>query len=275
MIRLGHQRDSRPGDQRLGVLARSHEAELRLPAVETFWIIAMAVLWGVGAGLLIPRAAYRLSVLPDEPWRAACPAGHPLAGIAGGWLGRARCADGDSYGPSVPIIAAVSAVACAVLAAATGARPELAVWLLLAPACVLLAVVDFASHRLPDVLTLPLAAATLVLLGIGALLSSADGSWTSALLGSLVLGACYFALFLLSKGFGFGDVKLAFVLGAVLGWYGWGIVLVGTFAGYLLGALYGIVLMLAGRGGGKTRIPFGPFLVAGAFAGVLMGSCTR
>ncbi|MEU1193061.1 A24 family peptidase [Streptomyces sp. NPDC005859] len=207
----------------------------------------MAVLWGAGVGLLIPRAAYRLSVPPDEPWRAACPAGHLLAGIAGGWLGRARCADGDSYGPSVPIIVAVSTVACAALAAATGARPELVVWLLLAPAGVLLAVVDFASHRLPDVLTLPLAAAALVLLGVAALLSGAGGSWTSALLGSLILGACYFALFL--KGFGFGDVKLALALGTVLGWYGWAIVLVGTFVGYLLGALYGIALMLAGSPG--------------------------
>lgn len=240
--------------------------------METFWITAMAVLWGAGVGLLIPRAAYRLSVPPDEPWRAACPAGHPLAGIAGGWLGRARCADGDSYGPSTPIVAAVSAGACAVLAAATGARPEMVVWLLLAPAGVLLAVVDFASHRLPDVLTLPLAAAALVLLGVGALLSGADGSWTSALLGALILGACYFALFLISKGFGFGDVKLALVLGAVLGWYGWAIVLVGTFVGYLLGALYGIALMFAGRAGRETRIPFGPFLLAGAFAGVLLGS---
>ncbi|WP_454314506.1 prepilin peptidase [Streptomyces phaeoluteigriseus] len=232
----------------------------------------MAVLWGAGAGLLIPRAAYRLSVPPDEPWRSACPAGHPLAGIAGGWLGRARCSDGDAYGPSAFLVAAVSAVVCAVLAAATGARPELVVWLLLAPAGVLLAVVDFASHRLPDVLTLPLAAAALVLLGVAALLSCADGSWTSALLGSLILGACYFVLFLISKGFGFGDVKLALVLGAVLGWYGWAIVLVGTFAGYLLGALYGIALMLAGQAGRDTRIPFGPFLLAGAFAGVLLGS---
>ncbi|GHE63654.1 hypothetical protein GCM10017771_87080 [Streptomyces capitiformicae] len=65
-------------------------------------------------------------------------------------------------------------------------------------------------------LTLPLAAATLVLLGGAALLPDPDGSWASALLGSLLLGACFFVLCLISKGFGFGDVKLALVLGAVL-----------------------------------------------------------
>ncbi|MBY8844629.1 A24 family peptidase [Streptomyces sp. SP2-10] len=240
--------------------------------METFWITAMAVLWGGGGGLLIPRAAYRLSVPPDEQWRTACPGGHPLAGVASGWLGRARCTDGDSYGPSAPLVAAVSAVVCAVLAAATGARPELVVWLSLAPVGVLLAAVDVASHRLPDVLTLPLAAAALVLLGVTALLSGAGGNWTSALLSSLILGVCYFVLFLISKGFGFGDVKLAFVLGAVLGWYGWVIVLVGTFAGYLLGALYGIGLMLLGRADRMSSIPFGPFLLAGTLVGVLLGS---
>uniref|UniRef100_UPI00292CBC40 prepilin peptidase n=1 Tax=Clavibacter michiganensis TaxID=28447 RepID=UPI00292CBC40 len=87
-----------------------------------------------------------------------------------------------------------------------------------------------------------------------------------------ILGVCYLVLFLLSKGIGFGDVKLALVVGAVLGWYGWAMVLVGTFAGYLLAALYGIGLMLAGRADRTSRIPFGPFLLAGTLAGVLMGS---
>lgn len=240
--------------------------------METIWITAAAALWGAGTGALIPRAAYRLSVPPDEPWRTACPAGHPFTGAGNGWLGRPRCADGDAYGPNTPTFAVVVAVVCAVLAAATAARPELVVWLLLTPVSVLLAAVDFAAHRLPDVLTLPLATATLVLLGGAALLPDAGGSWTAALLGSVTLGACYFVLFLLSKGFGFGDVKLALALGAVLGWYGWPIVLIGTFAGYLLGALYGIALILAGRAGRATRIPFGPFLLAGAFAGLLLGS---
>jgi len=235
-------------------------------------IIAAAVLWGCGTGLLISRPAYRLSVPPEEPWRSACPAGHPFTGTRGGWLGRARCAAGDTYGPSALSVASTTAVVCALLAAATGARPELVVWLLLTPAAVLLATVDFAAHRLPDVLTLPLAAAALVLLGVAAVLPGASGSWTSAMFGSLILGACYFVLFLLSKGFGFGDVKLALVLGPVLGWYGWAIVLVGTFARYLFGALYGIGLMLAGRADRTSRTPFGPFLLAGTLAGVLLGS---
>ncbi|MGW4757514.1 prepilin peptidase [Streptomyces chartreusis] len=168
--------------------------------------------------------------------------------------------------------ASVTAMVCGLLATAIGFRPELVVWMLLTPAAVLLATVDLAAHRLPDVLTLPFAAAALLLLAIAAMLPGSDGSWTSALLGSLVLGTCYFALFFLSKGFGFGDVKLAFALGAVLGWYGWGIVLAGTLAGYLFGALYGIGLMLVGRADRTSRIPFGPFLLTGTLASVLLGS---
>ncbi|MGW4759619.1 prepilin peptidase [Streptomyces chartreusis] len=73
-----------------------------------------------------------------------------------------------------------------------------------------------------------------VLLAVAAALPGSGGSWPSALLGSLILGACSFVLFFLSKGIGFGDAKLALVLGAVLGWYGWASVLAGNFAGSLL-----------------------------------------
>ncbi|MEW2425767.1 A24 family peptidase [Streptomyces nigra] len=240
--------------------------------MEALLITAAAVLWGCATGVLIPRPAYRLSAPAEQSWRSQCPAGHPLVGIGGGWFGPARCSAGDRYGPSSLAITAVTVGVCALLAAISGARPELVVWLLLAPVCVLLAVVDASVHRLPDVLTLPLAAGACVLLGGASLFPGAGGSWTSALLGLLVLGACFFVLFLFSGGLGLGDVKLALGLGAVLGWYGWPVLLIGVFAGYLFGALYGIGLVMAGRAGRRSRIAFGPFLLAGALAGVLLGS---
>lgn len=290
-------------------------------------LIAVAVLWGAAAGLLVPRAAYRFSVEPEEPWRDACPAGHALRGPAGGWLGSTRCAacavsvpsppgrtapsatsgparetaapapapapspapgeapapavgqapapvpepSGRRYAPGV-LAPLVTVLACAALAAATGPRPELVVWLLLTPVAVLLAVVDRRVHRLPDRLTLPLAAAAALLLGVTALLPEHSGSWTSALLGGLALGGFYFLLFLINpNGMGFGDVKLALALGVALGWYGWAVLCAGGFAGFLFGALYGLGLMLLRRAGRKTGIPFGPFMIAGALTGVLFG----
>ncbi|MFF7752826.1 prepilin peptidase [Streptomyces sp. NPDC007971] len=178
-----------------------------------------------------------------------------------------------SYLPSALLLATVTALACAALATATGTRPELGVWLLLAPAGVLLAAVDLRVQRLPDPLTLPLAAAALGLLGVAALVPEHAGHWATALYGALALGAGYFVLFLINpSGMGFGDVKLALGMGAVLGWYGWPTVLLGTFAGFLLGALYGGALVVARRAGRRTHIPFGPFLVAGALAGLLIGA---
>jgi leader peptidase (prepilin peptidase) / N-methyltransferase len=239
-------------------------------------IVVGAALWGGAAGLFVPRAAYRFSVGPGEPWADRCPAGHPV----GGWVGPARCREcgtggrgGRAYGPGTGLVVLATALVCALLAAATGTRPELAVWLLLAPPGVLLAVVDFRVQRLPDVLTLPLAAAALVLLAGAAALPEHAGDWPTALYGALALGAGYFVLFLINPdGMGFGDVKLALGLGAVLGWYGWGAVLLGTFAGFLYGGLYGTVLVVARRAGRKTSIPFGPFLIAGALTGLLIGA---
>ncbi|MGW7361833.1 prepilin peptidase [Streptomyces sp. NPDC054841] len=252
--------------------------------------------------MLVPRAAYRLSVEPEEGWRDACPAGHPINGPAHGWLGVARCAscalsvpvaapapvpagdpvagapEGDGPGEPVPyrpsfLVPAVTALVCAALAAAAGPRPELAVWVLLAPVAVLLALVDRNVHRLPDQLTLPLAGAAAVLLGGAAVVPGAAGSWPTALLGGLALGAAYFVLFLINpNGMGFGDVKLALSLGVVLGWYGWLVLFVGAFAGFVLGSVYGLGLVVLRRAGRKSAIPFGPFMISGALLGLLLGA---
>ncbi|MEV7653644.1 A24 family peptidase [Streptomyces anulatus] len=277
-------------------------------------LLALAAVWGAVTGLLIPRAAYRFAVEPEEPWRTACPAGHPCTGPVRGWLGPARCAPcaaapgtpaapgtdttpgtettpgtatgtgatgtpgtGTAPGPAAyaPGVLApvVTVAACVALAAATGARPELIGWLALTPVAVLLAAVDRRVHRLPDPLTLPLAAAAVLLLGGAALLPGHAGSWTSGLLGGLALGGFYFLLFLINpNGMGFGDVKLALALGVALGWYGWTVLFVGGFAGFLFGALYGLALMLLRRAGRRTGIPFGPFMIGGALTGLLLGA---
>ncbi|MFD0025826.1 prepilin peptidase [Streptomyces sp. NPDC058382] len=280
-------------------------------------LIGVAALWGAATGLLVPRAAYRFSVEPEDAWRDACPAGHALTGPVRGWLGSTRCttcaevgaavavrteatearadtgtgsgtpadAGADAvpetgagaaahrprYAPSL-LAPVVSVLGCAALAATTGARPELVVWLLLAPVAVLLAAIDRRVHRLPDELTLPAAGAAAVLLGIAGLLPEHGGSWVSALLGGVTLGAFYFLLFLINpNGMGFGDVKLALSLGVALGWYGWAVVFAGGFAGFLFGAAYGLGLMILRRAGRKTGIPFGPFMIAGALLGILFG----
>ncbi|MFC9297207.1 prepilin peptidase [Streptomyces sp. NPDC057011] len=229
-------------------------------------LIVLAAGYGAVAGWLIPRARYRLSVQPEEPWREYCPAGHRLAG----WLGPARCREAPHrYGGSA---AALTGTVCAALAAAVGGRPEGVVFVGLAPVLVLLALVDRAVHRLPDPLTLPLAAAAAAALGVAALAPGAAGSWRLALLGGGALGASYLLLHLLNPaGLGLGDVKLALSLGVALGWYGWGVWALGAFLGFLYGSLYGLSLVVRGSAARKDAFAFGPFMAAGALTGVLLG----
>jgi leader peptidase (prepilin peptidase) / N-methyltransferase len=63
---------------------------------------------------------------------------------------------------------------------------------------------------------------------------------------------------------GFGDVKLAGILGGVLAYLSWSTFVIGAFAGFVLGALVGVALIAGHRATRKTAIPFGPFMVAGA-----------
>ncbi|WP_407550163.1 A24 family peptidase [Streptomyces sp. Pv4-95] len=236
-------------------------------------LMVLAAAYGAAAGLLIPRPAHRLSVEPEEEWRAACPEGHPITGVARGWLGRGRCARCGTYGPGVPATVTVTSLVCAALAAATGPRPELAAWLLAAPVAVLLVAVDRRVRRLPDELTLPLAAAVAGVLGVVGWLTGETGAWRRALLGGLVLGGFYLLLFVLRPaGLGLGDVKLALGLGVALGWYGWPTLVTGGAAGVLIGALYGAGLLLLGPEGRKATMPLGPFMISGAFCGLLLGA---
>ncbi|MFG2939818.1 prepilin peptidase [Streptomyces sp. NPDC048282] len=206
----------------------------------------------------------------DVPQGPPAPDDESRTGGAGG-----KTKTATPHHPAPATLALTTALTCTALALATGPRPELAVWLLLAPVGVLLAVVDFRVQRLPDPLTLPLAATALALLGVAALLPEHAGHWRTSLYAALALGAGYLLLFLINPGgMGFGDVKLALGTGAALGWYGWPTVLLGTFAGFLLGALYGGALVVVRRAGRKTAIAFGPFLIAGAFAGLLVGAYT-
>jgi leader peptidase (prepilin peptidase) / N-methyltransferase len=135
-----------------------------------------------------------------------------------------------------------------------------------------LAVIDIDTKRLPNALTLP------SYIVIGALLlipAVVDGDWSAYLrawLAALALFAFYFLLAVVyPAGMGFGDVKLAGVLGLVLGWLGWGELVVGGFLGFLLGAVLGAVLMASRKAGRKSKIPFGPFMLLGALLAVLWG----
>ena len=176
--------------------------------------------------------------------------------------------------PVAPPVLAV-AVTTAVLfgALATRVHPGLvlaaACWL--AACAVPLAFIDAAVRRLPDRLTIPAYAGTAALLLLAAAVS---GHWPillRAALGGLALAGFYLALLLISpSAMGLGDVKLAASLGTLLAWFGWRTLIAGGFAGFALAGVFGVALLASRRATRKQHIPFGPFMILGAFLVILL-----
>jgi leader peptidase (prepilin peptidase) / N-methyltransferase len=160
-----------------------------------------------------------------------------------------------------------------------GLSPALPAFCYLAGVGVLLAVVDARCQRLPDALTLPSYPVALALLGFAALLLP-DGAahFLSALAGlGLAWGVFLLQVLLYPAGLGWGDVKLAGLLGLYLGWLGgsWldqGTLVAGLFLGYLFAAAAGLALIAARRATRKSRLPFGPYLLAGTLTAILLSS---
>ncbi|MFF4282874.1 prepilin peptidase [Streptomyces kronopolitis] len=238
-------------------------------------LVSVATVLGAAAGLLVPRAAFRLSVPAGEPWRNTCPSGHPLHGVASGWLGPASCRQVPDCGRfgSATAAALGSAAASGALAAAIGWRPELLVWLALVPVASLLTSVDWRVHRLPDVITLPAAAGTLTLLAAAAQIPHHQGSFSTAGLGAVALATTFLLLFAIHPaGMGLGDGKTALMAGAAMGWYGWPALVIGALCAFTLGSAYGLALLLMRRADRRTAMPFGPMLLCGTLLGILWGT---
>lgn len=187
-----------------------------------------------------------------------------------GWLLLGgRCADCRApIGARYPLVEAGTAALFVAVAARFGWSWELPAYLYLAAIAIALAAIDLDVLRLPDQIVLPSYGVAVVLLVPAAI---AEHSWDAALRGLLAAAALYAFYRLLAvvpRGMGGGDVKLAPLLGFYLGWLGWSSVAVGAFAGFLLGGIVGMALMALRLAHRKSRIPFGPYMLAGAFLAV-------
>ncbi|WP_439681517.1 prepilin peptidase [Embleya sp. MST-111070] len=132
---------------------------------------------------------------------------------------------------------------------------------------VAVALVDLAVHRIPDLLSLPAFAGTVVLLG-GAACSGESGSPLRAAAAAVALMGL-FGIAVLGR-MGLGDVKLAPTVGAVMGWYGWPVVVLGTLAAFVLAIAFALVSMVRGRWAPKAGLPLGPFMICGALGACLL-----
>jgi leader peptidase (prepilin peptidase)/N-methyltransferase len=189
-----------------------------------------------------------------------------------GWLLlRGRCADCRTrVSVRYPLVEAGTAVLFTLVAWRFGWSAAVPAYLYLTAVGIALAVIDLDTHRLPDRIVVP----SYVVGGV--LLAAASRDWATAgraAAGLTGLFALYFVIaFLRPGGMGFGDVKLAGLLGLYLGWLGWSSLLVGAFAGFALGALAGVVLLVAGRAGRRSEVAFGPYMIAGVFLAMFVAT---
>jgi leader peptidase (prepilin peptidase)/N-methyltransferase len=163
-----------------------------------------------------------------------------------------------------PIVEAVTAVLFAAAAVTFGATLDAVVAAALLAALVALTVIDLERQILPDVITLPG-----IVAGVLASVVTGRVSWSTSLLGVVVGGGLFLVIILASGGgMGAGDMKLAAMLGAFLGWQ---VVLVSILIAVVGGGVLAVGVMASGRRGRKDPIPFGPFLAAGGAASLFYG----
>lgn len=170
--------------------------------------------------------------------------------------------------------AAVGTVAGALLGWQLGWDPALVFLLPLVPVLVALSIIDWRTQLLP---TWVIARTYGVLVPVVVLVAALTGEWgdlARAAWGWLITGFLYFVLwFINSAGLGYGDVRLSGIIGIVLGYLGWGELFAGLYSAFVLGGVLGALLALA-KIVDRKGVPFGPFMVAGALVGVLLGPWT-
>jgi leader peptidase (prepilin peptidase)/N-methyltransferase len=257
--------------------------------------VIVAALFGTLIGSFLNVVIYRVpagrSIISPA---SACPnCGHPVrprdnVPIMSWLVLRGRCRDCEApISARYPIVevgtalffAAVAAVFVPAVLAATAAPLTaaslltLAAYLYFAAFSVALALIDLDTHRLPNVIVLPGYGVGAALLLVATILSGNYGALIPAAVGALSLGLLYLiAALAYPGGMGMGDVKLAGVIGLFLGWQGWAQLAVGAFAAFLLGGLFAVVLLVTRRAKRTTGIPFGPWMLLGAWVAIFFGA---
>jgi leader peptidase (prepilin peptidase)/N-methyltransferase len=255
-----------------------------LPAVQAL-LVPIAALAGLVIGsflnVVIARVPAGESVVRPPSHCPAC--GVPIAARDNlpvlGWLllrGRARCC-GARIAVRYLVVEAATAAAFAGVTWWALQRPgtawALPAFLYLAAISIALAIIDLDTLRLPFTIVAPAYPVSAVLLGAASWAADDRGPAIRALAGGAALWGLYRLLHLIyPAGMGYGDVRLAGVLGMYLGWLGWPALGAGAFLGFCAGGLGGIVLLATRRTQLRAAIPYGPYLITGAWLGVLAGA---
>lgn len=247
--------------------------------------VALLVLLGLAFGSFINALVWRLHEGKD--WvreRSECPHCHHVLGALDlvpvlSWVFlRGKCRYCHKPIPDSPLVELALPVVF-VFSYLLWPQPlqgaglyEFVFWLVFLVGFLALAVYDLKWFLLPDVIVFPLIG--LALVQIAGRFVIFDGTWldvAGALIGAAVMSGMFYIIYLISKGawIGFGDVKLALVLGALAG--GALPALLVLFVASVIGTLASLPLVLTGKANRKSHLPFGPMLIVGLLVVVLYG----
>ncbi|MDP9072411.1 MAG: prepilin peptidase [Actinomycetota bacterium] len=190
------------------------------------------------------------------------------------WLAlRGRCrACRQPISARYPLVELLTSAGFAAAAVRLGADPALPAFLVFVAALVAISAIDLEHFIVPNRVVYPALFLSVPLLVVAA---AAGGEWRSlrdAALGGLLAWATLLVIHLASPaGMGFGDVRLAGLIGVHLGWLSLGHVVVGLFLAFATAAVTGIALIATAVRTRKDTVPFGPFLALGAVVAFLAG----
>ena len=228
---------------------------------------------------MIPTAVVALLGLVQGPWLhswavaagrdetfsfgLACPRGsrHESSGV--------RCSCGRPRWREFVTALGVGGVYWA-MAATLGVNLLLVAHLAMVSLTSMLIITDLDHFRIPNRLLYPGGILCIVLLSGAALLENAAPSLLGALLGAVLYSGLLFLVFLVAKGegFGFGDVKLAVLLGFFAGFHTLPVLAYALFITSLIGGIPALVLLLMGKSR-RLAIPYGPPLILGTWAAIV------
>ncbi len=220
------------------------------PGAAPWWAIIVLGVLGAGVGVWLSR------VLADAGYRRPEERQQPLPGHPW-WL------------------VVVVALAWASLTFRFGGQAQwslLPAYLYLGAIGAALTLIDIDVHRLPDLIVLPSYPIAFVLLLVPTVVTGEWGALLRGVLAGLALFVGYLVLALVSPGgggLGMGDVKLAGVLGLLLGWLGWSPAIVSVLAAFVIGGVIAVILLLMRRASRSSHVAFGPSMILGAWVAAM------
>lgn len=238
------------------------------------WLLAVVALTvGVGLGPSLHRLAVASGGGEQRAFRPACDGCGTSLPFRRWWAGSCpRC--GVPVRRRVVWFSIGTGVVLGVTVPVTGIHPTLVAYLLFAAVTVTLVVTDFDHKRIPNRVLYPGTVLVLAALAGGAVLEHRAGDLARAVAGGAALFGVFLVVALVARGgFGMGDVKLAFLLGAVTAYRGWTTLITAVLLSSLLGGLPALVLLATRRAGRHDELPYGPALIAGSW--LALGLATR